>query len=100
VSEATLRETQKGMTLAARNCGRWPIAGTLADFAAAAERAEAEINRSVKCWQRWRRRFNPSPDRLQAGSTRTNVRHEIALGMFEHFNEAIAILIGPASGSA
>jgi hypothetical protein len=100
VSEATLRETQKGMTLAARNCGRWPIAGTLADFAAAAGRASAEADRAVEAWLRWRRRFDPSGDRLELGTGRINIRVEIAKGMADQLNDTITIFLGQMAGQA
>jgi hypothetical protein len=69
-------------------------------YLAAAHRAGREADRAVETWQRWTRRFNPDPARLELGSGRTNVRHAIAKGMAEQLSEAIAILTGPAAGRA
>ena len=100
MTSLALNETRKGMALAVRNCGRWPTAATLAEYVTAAQRAEDEINRAIETWQRWVRRFDPAPDRRELGSTRTNVRHQIALGRFEQISEAISMLLGPPLGSA
>jgi hypothetical protein len=100
VSAATLLQTQKGLTLAVRYCGHWPTSATLPEYLIAAQRAEDEINRAITCWQRWRRRFDPDPNRLELGSDRTNVRHSVASCLLEGRNGAIRVLTGPMEGSA
>jgi predicted ATPase len=100
MTEPEKRAVRRGATSAARNCGAAPIVGTLAEYSRALERAERETDRAVETWVRWRRRFDPDPDRLEIGSGRTNVRHEVAKALFEGRSETIRLLTGPAEGSA
>jgi hypothetical protein len=100
VTSPALEATRRGMLAAARNCGHWPTAGTLAEFAAAAQRAERVVDRAVECWQRWVRRWRPDPERLESGSGRVNVRHEVARQLVEQRSECVRLLIGPPAGSA
>ena len=95
-----LAQTKKGMILAVRYCGAWPVCAALDEYVAAAQRAEREVDRAVETWQRWRRRFDPDPDCLEIGSGRVNVRHAIATAMLDHLSEKIRIMTGPAEGSA
>jgi hypothetical protein len=70
VSAATLRETRKGMIAAARNCGHWPTAATMAEYI-------AEVDRAIETWQR-----------------------EVARALAQQRNECVQLLTGPAEGSA
>lgn len=96
MSAATLNATKRGMLTAVRNCSAWPVAGTLAEYVAAADRAEREVDRAITTWQRWRRRFDPDPDRFELGAGRTTVRQQVALALAEQRNEVVRLLIGPA----
>jgi len=100
VTAATLHATKRGMVTAVLHCAGWPVAGTLDEYLAAAQRAEDEINRAITCWQRWVRRYDPPPDIRELGSGRTNVRYEVARSLFEERQETIRLLIEPAMGSA
>ena len=98
--DPTMREVKRGAIAAVRGCGPWPTAGTLPEYLAAAERAQLEMDRAIETWQRWRRRFDPSGDRLELGSERTNVRIAVAKVEYLHRDEAVRQLLGPVSGSA
>lgn len=95
-----LHATKRGMLVAVRNCGAWPSAATLAEYQRSADRAGREVDRAIECWSRWRRRFDPDPDRLELGSTRTNTRFEVARGLHEQRREIVRLLTEPESGSA
>jgi hypothetical protein len=96
-----IEATAKGLTTAIRACGAWPVSGELADFVIAAQRAEAEVDRAVETWQRWRRRFAPVPaNALDLATERTNIRQTVALVECEHRRECVRLLLGPMSGQA
>jgi hypothetical protein len=101
MTDAELRVVNRGSVVAILRCGAYaPASATLVELDEAADRAAREVDRAIECWQRWRRRFNPGPDRLEVGSGRTNIRHGVALFIATQRVEVLQALIGPAQGSA
>jgi hypothetical protein len=99
MTDPEMHAVKRGALASVRGCGGWPIAATLDEFVAAADRAKREVNRAITTWTRWRRRFDPSPARLEVGSSRVNIRHSVAMVTLEQRNEFVRLPTEPGSGS-
>jgi hypothetical protein len=100
VNAALIDASKRGAVIAMRGCGRWPLAATLAEFEFLAARAGREADRAIEAWGRWRRRFDPDPERLEMGSARVNTRFEVARAIAEQRSAVLRALTDEPAGEA
>jgi hypothetical protein len=89
-----------GVEKAEKRCGPWPVAGTLADYVAARDRALREVGLVIELRERWVHRFGPGSHRSLNAIGRLADRVAVAADIYERRQRLLRLLTESARGEA